>query len=194
MLRIRIRLFSGCRSWSIVSSKQCCGSGMLVPDPGSGFFLPGFLIWIFHPRSNPQHWIKEFLTQKFVTVFSELWSEMFIPYHGSGFFITDPGSWGQKALDPWSGSTTLHQNDAHLQLLAHRSSTAPGWASMVPLWNSHLPARHLLRVRLPAFSLMQIRNGVSLDADPDLASQNDADPDQQYIAKYVTRISLNVLI
>jgi hypothetical protein len=41
---------------------------------------------------------------------------------------------------------------------------------------------------------MQIRNGVSLDADPDLASQNDADPDQQYIAKYVTRISLNVLI
>ncbi len=94
------------------TSKQCCGSGMFIPDPGS-WFLP-----IPDPGSripDPKIATKErgekkfdvisfYIATKIVTKLSKVW--VWDPGSGKNLSrIPDPGV--KKAPDPGSGSATL---------------------------------------------------------------------------------------
>jgi hypothetical protein len=74
-------------------NRQCCGSGMIIPDPNLSIRI--------------RNRIKEvFLTQKMVFKLLEILSGIFIPDPDPDFLpIPDPGV--KKAPDPGSGSATL---------------------------------------------------------------------------------------
>jgi hypothetical protein len=79
-----------------------CGSGMLMPDPGSEFFHPGSrVVKITDPVSGSA----VFLTQK-----NDPGCSYRIRIFPSRIRIPDPGV--EKATDPGSGSATLHASEA----------------------------------------------------------------------------------
>jgi hypothetical protein len=91
---------------------QCCGSGMFISDPGSGFFP------IPDPGSKNQIWanlrIIELFTQKIVTKLSKIW--LWDPGSGKNLFrILDPGV--KKAPDPES---RIRNNTDRIVILARR--------------------------------------------------------------------------
>ncbi len=53
--------------------RQCCGSGMFIPDPN-----------FFHPGSGSKN--LRILTQKIVSALSDIWSGLFIPDPDPDFF------------------------------------------------------------------------------------------------------------
>ncbi len=76
------------------SPKQCCGSGMFIPDPN-----------FFHPSGSASKNLN-ILTQIIVSNLSEIWSGLFIPDPDHEFLpIPDPGV--KKAPGPGSRSATL---------------------------------------------------------------------------------------
>ena len=102
------------------SCKQCCGSGMFIPDPT--FFHPGSRILIkefkyFNPKKK-----------------QKIWSWLFIPDPGSGCWLSpipDPESRGQKAPNP--GSRIRIRNTAykiyfHLNVFLWMRSSQVVWA------------------------------------------------------------------
>ncbi len=93
------------------TTSQCCGSRMFIPDPGSDFFpsgIPDPKSEFFHPGFRIR--IKEFnpKTQTRKNGFLALGNMIRVVHPGSGSWLfTLPGSRGQKAPDPGSGSATL---------------------------------------------------------------------------------------
>ncbi len=91
---------------------QCCGFGMLIPDPN--FFHHGSRItgsefypeWWIDPGSASKN--LNILITNIVSKLSEIRSGLFIPDPGPGsWFFTHPRSRGQKGTDPGSGSATV---------------------------------------------------------------------------------------
>ncbi len=80
--------------------KQCCGSGMFIPDPGSEFYPS--LIRIFSIR-DPGSASKNLsiLNQKFVSKLSEIWSGLFIP---------DPDFYPSRIQDPGVKKAPVHRS------------------------------------------------------------------------------------
>ncbi len=80
--------------WFYLHMKQCCGSGMIIPDPKffhSGSWIKGFT----DPGSRSASASKNLsiLTQKNVSKLSVIWSKMFIPDPDLDFLpVPDPES------------------------------------------------------------------------------------------------------
>jgi hypothetical protein len=77
--------------------RQCCGSGMFIPDPN-----------FFHPGSASKN--LSILTQKSGFHLTEIWSGLFIPDPDHDF--THPGSRDQKGTGSriWIRNTAAHFN------------------------------------------------------------------------------------
>ncbi len=86
--RIQAPLISGS------GSRQCCGSGMFIPDSNFSIPDPG---WKWYP--DPHQSVLSIFTQKILSNLSEIWSGLFIPDLDLDFYpslVPDPGSRGQK--------------------------------------------------------------------------------------------------
>jgi hypothetical protein len=69
--------------------QQCCGTGMLIPDPGARFFsIPDPNFSVPDPGFAPKN--LNILTQKIVYKLLEIWSGLFIRDPDP-----DPGSWSR---------------------------------------------------------------------------------------------------
>ncbi len=152
-------------------SGSCCGSGMILPDPGSEFWSR--VTMIPDPGSGSALNKLSILTQKIVSKLSEKWPGMFIPDPGSRsrFFPARIPDLDAGSRDTGSGSATLlnPNRTQEKQRMRSRLNTV--------LLQTVIPVAKFQRTRL--WCIQRFGSGSRLDQDSIWSVNPNTDPCRQ---------------